>query len=48
MRSRLFRIKALALLASGVLLPGLLISCEKAVKSIQIGFFEALGASPLG
>ncbi len=48
MRSRLFRIKVLALLASGVLLPGFIISCEKAVKSIQIGFFEAIGAQPVG
>jgi len=48
MRSQLFRIKVLALFASGALLPGFLINCEKAAKSVQIGFFEQLGSAIAG
>ncbi len=43
MRTRFLRLKILALFASGALLPGFIISCEKAAKTAQLGFFEALG-----
>ncbi len=43
MRSRLFRIKVLALFASGAVLPAFIVSCEKAFKTVQLGFLEGLG-----
>ena len=48
MRTRFLRLKILALFASGALLPGFIISCEKAAKTLQLGFFEALGEHAAG
>ena len=43
MRTRFLRLKILALFASGALLPGFIVSCKKAAKTAQLGFFEGLG-----
>ncbi len=43
MSTRFLRLKMLALLVSGALLPGFIVSCEKAVKTVQLGFLEGLG-----
>ena len=43
MRWRLFRIKVLALSVGGAVLPAFIVSCEKAFKTVQLGFLEGLG-----
>ncbi len=48
MPKRFLRLKMLALFVSGALLPGFIISCEKAAKTFQLGFFEALGETAAG
>ena len=47
MRTRFFRLKMLVLFASGALLPAFIISCEKAAKTAQIAFFDALGENAI-
>lgn len=43
MRSRSFRMKVLALFASGAVLPAFIVSCEEAFKTVQLGFLDGLG-----
>ena len=38
----------LALFVSGALLPGFIVSCEKAAKTVQLGFLEGLGFNAAG